>query len=367
MKTLQADLNTLRRLVDVEALKSAISEGLSLTPSTDAGGTFAFFDSVIKYLIQWLDHRRDAPQGSMRPAIFISSASLDNEQRLEKFERIRLFRSVVSRDVTDHVYLCAETLNSAYGRRLHANDPDHATSIIDELGYGQRATVVFIPEESAVILCHQGVNGNEVRFRIPSSARMDMTVEQFDRVLWEFHEEHTQTPDGNTVPWVNAKKRIPTYQLEKHIQNWLCFYLRYRVFRNTLIVKESSTPQGRVDIHIQDGALGPTMRSCLLELKVLRSCFPPDGKKKWSEKVNVNHAEDGIDQAVDYRARTKAQNAYLCCYDARRADRELPGIPEACVSNDVRYRRYFMFSSTNAKRAAARNARKNGALLSGQA
>ncbi len=98
---------------------------------------------------------------------------------------------------------------------------------------------------------------------------MDMTVEDFETVLWDFHEEHTQTPKGETRVWLNAKKRIPNFEAERDIQNWLCYYLRYRVFRNDLVIKEHATPQGEVDIHIQKGVLGPTMGSCVLELKVL--------------------------------------------------------------------------------------------------
>ncbi|MBU3029697.1 hypothetical protein [Paracoccus marinaquae] len=79
----------------------------------------------------------------------------------------------------------------------------------------------------------------------------------------------------------------------------------------------------------------------------------------------VKHASDGVQQAVQYRKDIKGKLAYLCCFDARDKDEDQPEIMTLAAANDVILRRYYMFSSPSAHRAAEAAAKAAGKLLSG--
>jgi hypothetical protein len=274
----------------------------------------------------------------------------------------------LARNLTAHVFIGAENLSVVWANKVAASSLDELTSEIDRLGLGDRVAVLVLPAERAIGLCMRGVNGTCLRVSIPEHPSLNMQISEFDHVLWRFHEEFTQAPECHLIPWEKAKERIPVRELERRIQNMLWYHLKYVVFGKQLVIKEGATAKGRIDIHIQDGVLGPSMGSCVLELKVLRTSFPGVSGGRWSEQENIEHATQGIEQALDYQSETGAKNAYLCCYDARSVsqDQELPSVPDECQARSVHYRRYYMFSSTPERRRAARAAAKKGELLAGQ-
>jgi hypothetical protein len=353
--------------VDLDALKATVAQELGATPATDAGGPFAFFESVTNYAIQWLQNRV-TDLSNQTPAVFLLSASPANEVLGSGFIRVRAFTASLTRSLDSYLFVAAENLSVVWASKSAASSLDDLTSEIDRMGLGDRVAVVLLPAERAIGLCMNGVNGKCIRVSIPEHPSLDMQLSEFDHILWRFHEEFTQAPEGHLIPWEKAKERIPAPQLERRIQNLLWYHLKFVIFGNKLIIKEGATVKGRIDIHVQAGVLGPSMGSCVLELKVLRTHFPGASGARWSEKQNVDHVIEGIDQALDYQSETGAKIAFLCCYDARSVshDQELPNVPDECRAKSVHYRRYYMFSSTPERRRAARAAAKKGELLAGQ-
>mgnify|MGYP001594087155 CR=1 FL=1 len=52
----------------------------------------------------------------------------------------------------------------------------------------------------------------------------------------------------------------------------------------------------------------------------------------------------GVEQLVGYRTGEESQTVacYLCCYDARKTDEDMPQVDEAAAKNNINHRRYFM-------------------------
>jgi hypothetical protein len=68
--------------------------------------------------------------------------------------------------------------------------------------------------------------------------------------------------------------------------------------------------------------------------------------------VNETAVADGIDQAVEYRNRTAAQHAYLCCYDLRKDDDDAVcvGLRSKADTDNVRLLRFYVHNSPKVAR-----------------
>jgi hypothetical protein len=107
-----------------------------------------------------------------------------------------------------------------------------------------------------------------------------------------------------------------------------------------VVEEEFFTYLGRGDVRLlrwKRGALASEAKVevCIMELKVLR----PDRSAKW----NQDWALSGIQQALDYRKAEKYSGpSFLCCYDGRKVDADMPEVESRAAEVEVASRRYFM-------------------------
>ena len=134
-------------------------------------------------------------------------------------------------------------------------------------------------------------------------------------------------------------------QLELRISSMLCWYLNAKL-SGEYVSAEHHTPHGRLDIKVAADIMVPEIGHCALELKVLRSHLPSGTTGRSYTTVTlqemVDHASEGVMQAVNYRADIGAGLAYLYCFDTRIADEDQAEVLAVAAANDVQVRRLFM-------------------------
>jgi hypothetical protein len=100
-----------------------------------------------------------------------------------------------------------------------------------------------------------------------------------------------------------------------------------------------------VNAHALELGLGP----CVIEIKVLRS---NSKKKKLAPALALWWANKGVIQANLYRSDICAPSAYMCAFDARNLDENMPETESLAKKMNVQFRKYFMYRSTGDLQAA---------------
>jgi hypothetical protein len=104
-----------------------------------------------------------------------------------------------------------------------------------------------------------------------------------------------------------------------------------------------------MDVFITREVLIAGSGPCVIEVKVLRDRskrMVDKAPRKVSGDTNIAWAKKGLVQADLYRKDKSAPMAYLCSFDARDEDSDLPEVEKLSKALKVPHRRYFMYRSS---------------------
>jgi hypothetical protein len=98
--------------------------------------------------------------------------------------------------------------------------------------------------------------------------------------------------------------------------------------------QEIFTRAGRSDVRVLAFTNSENWEQAIMELKVLG--VHSQDAEEW--------ALEGIEQLIGYRSVEEKQtvDCYLCCYDARKTDADIPTVLQAATEANVHHRRYFL-------------------------
>lgn len=258
-----------------------------------------------------------------------------------------LFREDLPIDVGGKICVTTTSMLDVTGKKTAAKTLRDLGTALIEAGLDGQPMVIVQPENGQAVCCAQGLKGRRASISFDMAPLIDLTENLIDDELEKFHAEHTKFPDGLAHVFHDRQQRILVSGAESIVRDNLFQHLKYRAFRSKWVVREETTPAGRSDIAIYNRDNEHRL-ACVIELKVLRSRGMSKkagaGARKYDEKTMVRHVRMGTRQAQKYRdiASPPAKWAYVCTFDGRDVDQELPGVEEIAKSRGVVYRRYFM-------------------------
>ncbi len=359
-------------LVDVgivAEVRGSASVGVPVLPSSDEGGEAAFFLAAYFYAQAWLIDKGGPVAGSP-PCVFVLSRAIRQDIVRLGVQPIDYFKALPAHDVCGNVYVATEDF-TVVAKASHpvCNSPAAIGAALRVLEFASSLHVVFQPDRGELILCRLGLCGPTSLVKVELDSVERIQAIDLERLVWRFHREFTQTPSGTLMPWISSGKNVPIQQLELRISSMLCWYLNSKL-SGEYVSTEHHTPHGRLDIKVAADVMVPEIGHCAIELKVLRSRLPSGTTAKNYTTVTlqemVDHATEGVMQAVNYREDIGAGLAYLYCFDTRIDDADQADVIALAAANDVQVRRLFMYNSPEAHRKAMLAAQRAGTLLSGQ-
>lgn len=370
MPEVTPDLQAVLADLDVAALASLSSTGLAgipHLPASNEGLEAEFFARVYDYTRRWLLDK-DGHLPNAKPSVFVLSRAIQQDITRLNATIIYYMNSRAEADVCGHVFIANEDFSIvAQLPDLDCGELEHIVTALQGADLHELPHAVFRPDRGELILCGRGILGQNSPVPVILDPHKQLSPLDLERHIWEFHRMYTQTPSGHLLPWKGAaNNRITIESLELRISNMLTVHLRRLVGLDNVHM-EDQTPHGRIDISIVGAAMAPGVGGCALELKVLRSRRSAGGH--W---VNIKpedmleYAKQGVEQAVQYRQDIGADMAYLCCFDARLVDEDQLEVINFGKSKNVEVRRYFMYASADAHRAAKAAADRAGVLLAGE-
>ncbi|MBD3849395.1 hypothetical protein IED13_27160 [Bosea sp. SSUT16] len=337
-------------------------------PASDEGLEAQFFSSAHRFFRDWLDDKGGSKEGAAPCVVILSRAIAQDMKRLSA-KKFWYFASTADADIEGKIFVASYDLKVVaevpFSTCGHQNALGEA---LVKLGLDSSAHCLLRGDRAEMYLCPAGLNGGSTRLYVRPSSAVQLDAPAIDFQLWEFHRTFTQTPSGILLPWKGkADDRITIENAELRISLMLGFFLRIAVGQDNVTV-EDQTPHGRVDVKISRHAMKDELGPTALECKVLRTRASA-GKTARNVPADemIKHASDGVQQAIEYRKDLKGKLAYLCCFDARDTDEDQPDIVMLAAANDVTLRRYYMYSSASAHRAAEAAAAGAGLKLSGAA
>ena len=261
-------------------------------------------------------------------------------------------------DVTGRVWVSNEATTNGHFLEHSKDDATLVSYVVDELGLGDYATVVFHPDPG----------GGELRFypsglsdlgnvtKWPLGALAAITMDDVLRTIDRLHADVLISPNNQTTnssTWIDSSRWYPVKHAEAAIQSSLRIALKF-AFPLIDVQQELDVYHGRFDLAVR--IREPSSQSFhwlgVLELKVVKS-FTSTGSP---HPDSLNRAEilKGVRQAFEYRGDLPADWAVLCCFDMRKDDDS----SESCfdearglaAANNVTMRRWRMVNSADALR-----------------
>lgn len=219
---------------------------------------------------------------------------------------------------------------------------------LSALGLRDQPMAVVVPGKGLVQLCPDGVFSEKISINLDAAPLTDIDEATMDRELGSFHDLCTRYPDGVSHSWHDRKQRVLRREAEAIIRDALFMYLNWKAFRTKSVIREHQTTVGRADISLLDNSGHQAVTACVMELKVLRSRGMTKSKKEKPYKPETmrRHCLMGVKQAIKYKRAENAPLAYLCLFDGRDDDDEVVDARTAANAEDIKYRRYFMETST---------------------
>ena len=312
-------------------------------PETDAG---AFVRCVADWLQRWLDHS-SASSRAVGPCVFLHAGDLDPSQLVTGTNRAPSFRAAHDQRLAGILHVCAGELKNVYRKRIGFSDTSGALAWFENAKLTCYGAVIFSPRSCEALIHTAGASIDDcttIHFNEASQRGFDFS--QLDSMLDEFHEKHTKSHQGWCRVWHKPASRELKSRPEAQIQGSLLTFLEYQVRPKAAHLEEEfSTQRGRGDIRIvrwKPSLVGsrepPVLETCIMELKVLTQGKGPKGNLKW--------ARSGIEQVQKYRqASGHAGPNYLCCYDARAINEDIPEITNEARAAGIIARRDYMETS----------------------
>jgi hypothetical protein len=358
-------LNGLLASSALDALAQHAGDVAPPLPASNEGLATQFFGAAYEFFQAWLAAKGGKTPGTKPCAIVLSRSIGQDIERLSA-KKLRYFKVSCEAAIAGRLFIAnsdlsivAEVPTDACGSAAALGDR------LESLGLQDAVHCLLLANKGEMILCRDGIDGNPTSMKVGPQVIMRFDPNALDRSIWKFHRLFTQTPSGYLRPWKGkSSDRVTIDQAELRISLMLAFYLGTIVGADN-VGMEDQLPHGRADIKVAGNAMTEGLGPCAVECKVLRS---REGTKSTSVPAirMVEHASEGIQQAVEYRLDLEGTLAYLCCFDARLKDEDQPEIVKLAADNDVILRRYFMYDSPKSHREAALAAKKAGTLLAGE-
>lgn len=334
MATADYDRELLDEALAVKAIK-AIGPGDVQSESS----VEAFNRSCVDYFRLWQrTHPETKRHKQQAPAMFIFCPDQLPDTVWPSAKQVLAFGKTCSLKLGGSLYMCNENLRQVYQTEVSFTNESDALQILDEKGLRGCAAVVFLPQQDAILVHSPNDDPNDAeRMNLGRLMHKPFSFDDLDGHLATFYMEAVATHKGDCDIWSDAGKRKLKHYAERQIQRSLNMYLRLTIGRYGAKTDREvdSRWDGRSDLRVLKYVSLEEWQQAILELKVLR----PTGTPK-----ALDWALQGIDQLVEYRTGEESQTVacYLCCYDARKIDEDMPEVDEAAVKNNINHRRYFM-------------------------
>lgn len=327
-----------------EDLRKFLDDELADLPVGDADDPVNFVIEVVNCLNRWAAAYK--VEISLDKPVYCCFVNCERVRQIAEqhgFTSRQYFRDDTPQDLLGQIYLCSPTLQSVFSHTLTAASIHDVTNEIARLGLSSQAVVIFNAATKEAFWRHQ-LSGEMVPIKIAEAVEQLQTSD-FDEELKRFYVEFTATPQGYVKPWRNAQKLLTKERLENEIRDYLCVFLKLKHEKWLTVTRESYEPTGRADLKVY---FIFERVSFFLELKVFRA-YEQSGKtiKKVPLKATIDVGKMGVAQAHAYRLANDPDGvAYACCYDARGTDKDIDDVKTYADSMNVRYRRYFMYQSS---------------------
>lgn len=320
----------------------------------------AFEGEVYRYAADWLS-RNKSSLATSKPFAFILSRSISQDQAFlnqagaTEQQQYHAFRSQKMADPRGCVILT--TMNLEHAVTLSVAPTKESQQLFDRissLGLGDRHVAVFEPPHANLILLRHGLSGgSRTQHVVESGGVQPWQLKQLEEEIAQFHNDFTRTPSGVLEPWSDAGKGVTGEKLEIRISKALAHQLDLKWQRGSVLA-EVGSPSGRMDIFIVQHVLEAGSGPCVIEVKVLRShhrrIFKGENRKV-AAKCTIQWAQKGVVQADLYRNDKAAASAYLCSFDAREKEADLPTVEELAKQKNVHHRKFFMHRRTSSLQA----------------
>ncbi len=262
---------------------------------------------------------------------------------------VYMFREELPLTIGGNIFVTTTSMQNVEGRVAAAKTISELATVLIADGLGAEPCLVVNAAEGYVVVCQGGVNGQRYQATLNMHPIVDLTEALIDEELEKFHADYTQFPSGLAHVFHDRKARVLLRKAEDIVRDNLFQHLQFRAFGSKLIIREGHTSAGRTDITIIDSQQNNRV-ACVIELKVLRSrglARRKDGtigSREYRPEVMVEHARMGVRQAEKYKkiADPNALWGYVCLFDGRDKDEDLPDVQKVAGERGILYRRYYM-------------------------
>ena len=334
-------------------LQGVLRELLPNLNSAPSDSPEAFVEAAMLWLSRWVSEHGEVKVRSVAPFAILGAADATDVHdanpaggwTVEPF-----FRDELPLSVGGHLALTSSSMLEVFVRPTAATSLAELGNEILALGLGERPMIVVHPEDGRLVICPKGVHGSRLAAALDLRPITNLSEAVIDAELQRFHAEHTQFPNGFAHVFHDRKARVLISDAEGIVRDNLYLHFKHVAFRSKFIVREDHTPAGRTDLSIYDSQQNNSL-ACVIELKVLRSRGMSKktgvGTRDYSAKVTLRHARMGVRQAQKYKeiATPNAQWGYICLFDGRDTDEDMPEVSAVADARGILYRRYFMESS----------------------
>jgi len=301
-----------------------------------------FIEAVLKWLRSWFDDKESAELRTMAPCVFVFAGDEEPVKVLPDLKSAPSFKSSTDASLSGHVHVSALQMRKVVRKKVGFSDVSEAVSWMHDNGLQTYTCIAVSLKAREALILRQGVDPDDcskVAFAEKNSSVFDFS--QVPALLDDFHNRHTKTHLGHCRIWAKASERVLKQLPEQQIQGSLLSFFEFTVRPHVMVDEEIATYKGRCDVRLArwkrltDDPDTGVFEVCYLELKVL---YP-----KKSAIWNQEWALSGIQQLLDYREAKPAPGpSYLCCYDGRLADADIPAVEKRAKEVGVFSKRFFL-------------------------
>lgn len=304
-----------------------------------------FVRDCLDWLARWFASQGQvAVTQGVQPFMFVFDSAKLTSAMLPGASALPAFHTALEAQIGGHIYASASNLKRVFGVATALNTCPQLLNYLTEAGLANATAVVASPQ-GKFALVHVGGEDPEDAYRVPFErvSTKEFDFSQLDEYLGKFYEENLSTQDGYCDIWAKATKRQLKLYPERQIQKALQAFFNYAVLpRSAKIYREIQTHVGREDIRIIRAKADRSLEGAVMELKVL--------SPKKTEDKNLEWAKAGVDQAARYAVTDNTTaHRYVCCYDARPADKPIPAGVAYATEKLVIWRRYFLQTPGSAR------------------
>ena len=334
MATADDDKDLLNKALAVKAIRT-VGPG-DVQPESNVE---AFSRECVEFLRLWQRTHPESQRHKQRaPALFMCSPNQIPEAVWTAAQKVPSFKKTCPAKLGGSLFVCNENLRSVLQADRKFKSEGDALTFLDQQGLRECAGIVFLPQQDAILVHTPGGDPNDAeRVNLGRIINRPFKFDDLNDHLSQFYVEAVATHKGECDIWADAHKRVLKPRAEQQIQRSLNMYLRLTIGRYgaKLDREVDSRWEGRSDLRVLRFVSPEEWQQAILELKVLRSTGTPTARD-W--------ALEGIGQLIGYRTgeETETVACFLCCYDARTADDEIPEVDLAATQYDIVHRRFFM-------------------------